>query len=84
MVNKKPVRTRGKLNLSKYFQKFKKGDKVAVIEERSLASNYPKRLQGRTGTVEEKQGRSYLIKINDSNKEKIYLIAPIHLKKIKA
>jgi ribosomal protein L21E len=84
MVNKKPVRTRGKLNLSKYFQKFKKGDKVAVIEERSLASNYPKKLQGRTGIVEEKQGRSYLIKINDSNKEKIYLIAPIHLKKIKA
>lgn len=84
MVNKKPVRARGKLNLSKYFQKFKKGDKVAVIEERSLASNYPKKLQGRTGIVEEKQGRSYLIKINDSNKEKIYLIAPIHLKKIKA
>ena len=83
MVNKQPIRKRGKLQLSKYFQILSKGDRVAVVEERSLASSYPKRLQGRTGIVEERQGRSYIVKINDSKKEKTYLIEPIHLKKIK-
>lgn len=79
MVNKKPIRTRGKLRLSKYFQKFKEGDSVAVVEERSQTINFPKRLQGRTGIVEGKQGRSYVVKIE----KKKFLIAPIHLKKIK-
>lgn len=83
MVNKKPIRARGKLKLSRYFQKFKAGDSVAVIEERSVASNFPKRLQGRTGIVEKKQGREYAVKIMDVNKEKTFIIAPIHLKKIK-
>jgi ribosomal protein L21E len=82
MVNKKPIRTRGKLQLSKYFQKFKEGDKVAVVEERSKSSSFPKRLQGRTGTVYEKQGKSYVVKIKDQEKEKSFIIEPIHLKKI--
>lgn len=83
MVNKKPIRTRGKLRLSRFFQKFSEGDKVAVIEERSIMSSFPKKLQGRTGVILGKQGRSYVVKIKDVNREKEFLIAPIHLKKIK-
>ncbi len=83
MVNKKPIRTRGKLQLSKYFQKFKEGESVAIVEERSQEINFPKRLQGRTGVIEGKQGRNYVVKIKDINKEKKFIIAPIHLKKIK-
>ena len=83
MVNKKPLRTRGKLQLSKYFQIFKEGDKVAVAKERSTTNNFPGRLQGRTGVVSRKQGRSYMVKIKDTDKEKEFLIEPIHLKKIK-
>jgi ribosomal protein L21E len=82
-MNKKPVRARGKLQLSKYFQELKKGDSVAVVAERSLQFKFPKTIQGRTGIVEEKRGRSYLVKIKDFAKEKSYLIAPIHLKQIK-
>lgn len=79
MVNKKPIRTRGKLQLSKYFQKFSKGDRVAVVEERSQAISFPKRLQGRTGIIDSKQGKSYVVEIE----KKKFIIAPIHLKKIK-
>ena len=82
MVGKKKIRTRGKLQLSRYFQEFKKGDSVAVVREKSVKSSFPKRIQGRTGRVEDKRGRTYIIKLKDQNKEKKFLIAPIHLKKI--
>jgi len=83
MGKKKTIRTRGKLSLSKYFQELKIGDSVAVIKEPSVGSNFPKRLQGRTGFVESKRGRALIIRIKDQGKEKTYLIEPIHLKKIK-
>jgi len=82
MSKKKPVRTKGKLPLSKYFQVLKKGDIVAVVREASCNVNFHKRLQGRTGVVEGKRGKAYLVNIKDQNKEKKYLIEPIHLKKI--
>ena len=82
MVNKKPIRTRGKVQFSKYFQKFEEGDNVAVVEERSVKSSFPKRFQGRTGSVESKRGRAYVVKIKDQDKEKRFIINPIHLKKI--
>jgi large subunit ribosomal protein L21e len=83
MANKKPVRTRGKIQLSKYFQKLKEGDFVAVSREKSIPANFKKRLQGSTGIVEEKRGRAYVIKIKEGKKEKRILTNPIHLKKIK-
>ncbi|MDO8623521.1 MAG: 50S ribosomal protein L21e [archaeon] len=82
MVARKKVRTRGKLQFSRYFQELKEGDKVAVIKELSVPSSFPKVLQGRTGKVLSKRGRSYMVLINDKNKEKKYILAPIHLKKI--
>lgn len=83
MVNRKPVRTRGKLQLSRWFQNLKKGDRVSVKVEKSVPANFPKRLQGRTGVVEEKCGKVYMVKIKDQDKEKKFLIEAIHLKKIK-
>ena len=83
MSGRKKTRTRGKLQLSKYFQKLEKGDSVAVVREASVKSSFPTRLQGRTGLVESKRGKAYIIKIKDQAKEKRFLIEPIHLKKIK-
>jgi large subunit ribosomal protein L21e len=83
MVNRKPIRTRGKIQLSRYFQELNKGDQVAISREQTVQSTFPKRFQGITGVVEEKRGRFYMIKIKDGKKEKGILIAPIHLKKIK-
>ena len=82
-MKRKQVRTRGKLQLSKYFQNLEKGDFVAVVREPAVQSSFPTRLQGRTGVIESKQGKVYIIKIKDQNKEKNFLIEPIHLKKIK-
>lgn len=83
MTGKKNIRTRGKISFGKYFQRFKEGDFVAVTKEQSLTSNFPERLQGRTGVIEGKRGSSYIVKIKDQSMEKQFLIEPIHLKKIK-
>ena len=83
MVNKKPLRTKGKLQLSRYFQELKEGDRVSVIREMSVVGSFPKRLQGKTGVVEGRRGKAYIVKIKDIQKEKSFLINPIHLKKIK-
>jgi len=83
MVKQKKMKDRGKISLSKYFQEFKEGEAVAVVREASLTASFPKRLQGRTGNITGKRGKSYIVKILDKNKEKSFLMAPIHLKKIK-
>jgi ribosomal protein L21E len=82
MTDRKPIRTRGKIPLSRYFQELKKGDSVAVIKEKSIPSNFPKRLQGRTGKVDKRIGKSYSVKINDQTKEKEFIISPVHLRRI--
>ena len=84
MVMKKKTREKGKLRLSQYFQKFEDGNKVAFVAEPSLVTNVPKRFRGRTGEIVGKKGKAYKVKIYDQNKEKEFLIEPIHLKKIKS
>lgn len=82
-MKKKSVRTKGKLQLNRYFQELKTGDSVAVVKEPAVQSGFPEKLQGRTGKIEKKRGKAYMIIIKDQDKEKRFLIEPIHLKKIK-
>jgi large subunit ribosomal protein L21e len=83
MADRKPIRERGKLQLSRYFQELKEGDFVAISREKTIAVNFKKRLQGITGVVEGRRGKAYMIRFKDGDKEKRLLIEPIHLKKIK-
>jgi len=64
---KKNYRNRGKIKISSFMNSFKEGDNVAVIRETSVKSSFPKRIQGRTGTIEKKQGKAYYVNINESN-----------------
>jgi len=80
---RKKIRERGKLKLSRMFQKFEAGEKVAVVREISLKTSIPKRMQGRTGIIYKKRGNCYVVQIMDNNQEKKYIIHPIHLKRIK-
>lgn len=83
MIKKKKERTHGKIPLSRYFQEFKNNDSVAIIREHAEQPKFPKRLQGRTGVITGKRGRYYILKLKDSNKEKTFIIHPVHLKKLK-
>jgi len=80
---RKNIRERGKLQLSRYFRDIKEGERVAVVIEKSVKSSFPERIQGRTGVIINKRGKAYLVEIKDQNKDKKFLIEPIHLKKIK-
>lgn len=80
MPKKQLIRKKGKISLSKYFQKLEKGDNVAIVRELSLNASFPKNIQGNTGKVLGKQGKACIVKI----KNKKYLIEPVHLKKIKS
>ena len=83
MIKRKKQREHGKIKLSRYFQDFKQGDRVAVVRELAMNPKFPKQLQGRSGVIESKRGRSYIVKIKDLNKEKAYIIHPVHLRKLK-
>lgn len=80
MAKRKPVRERGKIRFSEYFKKLDNGDKVAVKKEQSVENNFPKRIQGRTGTVIDQRGSNYIINLKELNKEKTFIIHPAHLK----
>jgi large subunit ribosomal protein L21e len=83
MTKRKNIRARGKTQLSQYFKQIKEGETVAVIDEQSIPSSYPKRIIGMAGTVVGNRGTYKVIKINDGNLEKTFVIHPIHLKKLK-
>lgn len=82
MRTHKRIRSRGKLSFKKFFQTFKSGDSVAVVQELAVPFGYKNTIQGRTGKVIDKRGAAYEVEIKDINKPKRYLIKPIHLKKI--
>jgi len=82
MVKKKRMREKGKIKLSNYFQELKIGDKVSIVREASVPAGFPERMQGRTGEIESKRGKAYIVKLKDYDQEKRYIVQPIHLKKI--
>ena len=79
----KVSREKGKVKLSRMFQKLEIGDKVTVLRELSQKGSFPARIQGNTGVIEKKVGRAYMVQINDLGSEKRYIIKPIHLVKLK-
>ncbi len=83
MLKRKSPRDKGKIKLSRYFTEYDEGDRVTVIRELALRPKFPQKLQGRSGVVLYKRGTNYVVKINDLNKEKMYIIHPVHLKKLK-
>jgi ribosomal protein L21E len=83
MMGRKLVREKGKIRLSRYFQELKEGDRVGIVKEASIPAGFPKRIQGKTGVIEEKRGKAYIVKLKDYIHEKRFIIEPIHLRKIK-
>jgi ribosomal protein L21E len=83
MKKVKTIREKGKIKLSRYFQEFKNGDKVAVVSDVALQPQFPKRIHGSTGVIIGKRGNANVIQIRTQGKEKQFLIKPVHLIKIK-
>jgi ribosomal protein L21E len=82
MAKHKSPSQKGKISFTRYFQKLKAGDSVAVDKELSVKFGYSYRVQGRTGKVVKQRGSAYEVLIPDLNDKKTYFIKPIHLKKV--
>jgi ribosomal protein L21E len=79
---KKCTKRKGKISTSAYFQQFKEGDKVALKAEPAYQKGmYPLRFHGRIGTVGNKSGRCYEVKVEDG-KMKTFIVHPVHLIKV--
>lgn len=84
MLKRRNIRERGKLQLSKYFQEFKEGERVAVVRNLSFPAAFHKRLQGCSGNVIGRRGRACVVEIKIGTQMKKYIIPIVHLKKLKA
>jgi len=80
----KNIRSKGKISITRYLQKFEVGEKVALKMEPAVQKGgYFPRFHGKIGTVSGKQGRCYSISVKDINKLKTVLVHPVHLKRVK-
>lgn len=82
MLKRKNIREKGKLGLSKLFTDIKIGDKVALVRNLSFTKDFPDRFQGKTGTVVEERGESYMVNFYDGKVEKNVMAKRINLKKL--
>ena len=82
MLKRKRIREKGKTKFTTYFQIFQPGDRVALVRELNVISNFPRRMQGRTGNVIEKRGAAYVVEVNDLGLSKQFMVKPVHLKKL--
>ena len=79
---RKNVRSKGKISIRKFLQKFIEGDRVNLVAEPGVQGGmYHPRFHGKSGIIGIKQGSNYYVKIRDGNKDKSLLVHPIHLKK---
>lgn len=80
LLRKNP-RKRGQQPLGRLLHEYKAGDKVTVIIDPSVQKGMPhRRYHGKVGTVEEKRGRAYVVKIKEGNKVKTVIARPEHIK----
>jgi large subunit ribosomal protein L21e len=78
----KETRTKGKISLTKYFQKFNVGDRVKLDLEPAVQTGiFHPRYNGKVGTVVGKSGGCYVVIIKDVTKEKSVIVHPVHLAK---
>ena len=76
-------RSRGKVPVTKSLQQFKEGEIAGVAIEPRIHKGHPHpKYQGKTGTIEGKQGSAYVLRIKDGGKVKRLLVRPEHLRKV--
>lgn len=78
----KNVRSKGKISLTRFFQKFESGERVVLKADPAVQKGlYFPRFHGKLGIVKGKKGRCYEVAIKDFRKEKTVIVHPVHLKK---
>jgi large subunit ribosomal protein L21e len=78
---KKERKDKGKVSISRFMQTLKLDQRVHLkIESSYHKGEFHTQYTGKTGIVCGIRGKCYEIKIKDSNKEKMIIVHPVHLK----
>lgn len=81
---KKEHKERGKIRMSKLLQEYQPGNRVVVRIDPSIQKGMPhRRFHGKTGTVTEKRGRSYVVTVPQGNAVKEITVRPEHIEPFK-
>jgi large subunit ribosomal protein L21e len=80
----KKTRDKGKINITRYMQEFKKGDKIKILFDSSVARSPIKpRHYGKIGIVDKRRGECYEVRVKEEKKDKTIIIHPAHMEKLK-
>ncbi|MBI4018006.1 MAG: 50S ribosomal protein L21e [Candidatus Aenigmarchaeota archaeon] len=75
---RKKLKLRKKPTLTRYLARFAEGERVHINIVSSSKFSHP-RFHGHTGTVVQKQGRAYVVSVQDGRKTKLVYMRPEHL-----
>ncbi|MFH1398584.1 MAG: 50S ribosomal protein L21e [Candidatus Woesearchaeota archaeon] len=79
----KGVRDKGKVTITRHFQKFSEGEGVILKIEPSIQKGvFHPRHHGKKGTVIGMKGSCYIVEITDIHKQKEIIVHPVHMVKL--
>ena len=72
---------RSRLNISRVMHDYEAGDRVAIVLDGGQQMGMPhRRFQGRTGFIQGRQGKAWVVSVKDGNMKKTVVARPEHLR----
>ena len=82
-ILKRSKSERGRLNIRRVMHTYAPGDRVAIVLDGGQQRGMPhRRFQGRTGFIQEQQGKAYIVSVKDGNMQKTVITRPEHLRSL--
>ena len=82
-ILKRSKSERGRLNIRRVMHTYAPGDRVAIVLDGGQQRGMPhRRFQGRTGFIQEQQGKAYIVSVKDGNMQKPVIARPEHLRSL--
>ena len=82
-ILKRSKAARGRLNIRRVMHTYAPGDRVAIVLDGGQQRGMPhRRFQGRTGFIQEQQGKAYIVSVKDGNMQKTVIARPEHLRSL--
>ena len=82
-ILKRSKADKGRLNIRRIMHKYEPGDRVAIVLDGGQQRGMPhRRFQGRTGFIQEQQGKAYVVAVKDGNMQKTVIARPEHLRSL--
>ena len=72
---------KGRVIISRIMHEYEEGDRVAIVLDGGQQMGMPhRRFQGRTGFIQKRQGKAWVVAVKDGNMHKTVVARPEHLR----